>query len=689
MTIKTITYLILLPCIAFSQTFQQEINTIPVTQNGRQLQVAWNGGFNTLSIAMPDIDNDGDRDLLLTGRDDGSLQFYRNEGNGANGIFVLVNPSLSDLEFGPNDNRIAFDDIDFDGDLDLFVGENDGRIKFFKNEGDATNPDFMFVTDFLDSIDVGFVSSPTFADLNADGLNDLLIGGFREGFFYYTRNDSITTEFTFVDTLRDSTGTILKPGFQFYEAALVDIDADGDLDLFGGSNENRLAFFVNSGSASAPQFDLADENFIVPPRFISFITPSFVDIDNDLDYDLFFGSNHGFVTFYRNQGDSLVPNFVLENEQLQLDFLDVGLLSFPTLVDIDADTDLDLFIGTTEGRFNFLRNTGSAQNPVFEWVTERFLNSFERTVYPAWGDLDGDGDFDLIIGQDDPPNLYYKNNGSPQLAQLDSVGAVLDTLGQIVQGVRPELGDIDGDSDLDLFVIMFDGSNPNFIASYENVGTPDSAAFVDIPDTLRDESGEIIARSDMHFRLADLDSDGDLDLFLGRAGGTVAHYENVGSPTEPSFRQVTESFAGISTGNNARSSPFLVDIDADDDMDVFTGRFMGGLFFHRNVTVPVSASLEPGLVPSEFALEQNYPNPFNPFTTIRYRLPKRAQVKLTIFDVLGQTVRTLVQKELDAGVHSVIWDGRNKAGLQLTSGLYFYRLEADGFQKFAKMLFVK
>lgn len=689
MLAKTAFLLVLISSLALGQTFQQEIGSIPVSQNGRQLQIPWNGGFNTMSIALPDIDGDSDPDLLLVGRDDGRLHFYRNDGGGSNGNFIFVNAAVSDLEFGPNDNRIAFDDIDFDGDLDLFVGENDGRIKYFRNDGGSSSPAFTLVTNFLDSLNVGFVSAPAFGDLNDDGLNDLVVGSFREGFFFYTRDDSNSTDFTFVDTLRNQAGEILKPGFQFYVPALVDIDGDGDLDLFGSSNENHLAFFRNVGSVSSPQFTLEDANFLVPPRFMDFLTPAFVDIDSDLDFDLFFGNNHGFVAFYRNQGDSFSPSFVLESEQLQLDFLDFGFLSFPTFIDIDADTDPDCFVGTEDGRLHFLRNAGSPAAPDFEWVSDRFIMNLDLVVYPAWGDLDADGDFDLLVGQASPPILYYRNNGTPQVAQLDSMGALLDTLGAQVQHRRPVLGDIDGDSDLDLFVNVFRQSEPNAILIYENVGRPDSAAFILKPDTLRDESGEVIARFDMFFRLADFNFDGDLDLFIGRASGTTAYYENVGSASAASFRQVTDFFAGISTGNNARNSPFLVDIDNDEDLDIFTGRFMGGLLFHRNTTDPTSVSEAENGVPRWFSLEQNFPNPFNPETSIRYQLPVETRVQLRIFDVLGRTVRTIVQEEQPAGTYTVIWDGRTDHGTSAASGLYFYRLQTGEFEHVAKMLLIK
>jgi photosystem II stability/assembly factor-like uncharacterized protein len=81
-------------------------------------------------------------------------------------------------------------------------------------------------------------------------------------------------------------------------------------------------------------------------------------------------------------------------------------------------------------------------------------------------------------------------------------------------------------------------------------------------------------------------------------------------------------------------------------------------------------------IPSEFALLQNYPNPFNPSTTIQYGLVQASDVVLTIYNVLGQEVTRLVDDVQGAGYHRAVWDGRNKSGVQVGSGTYFYRIEA-------------
>ena len=99
-------------------------------------------------------------------------------------------------------------------------------------------------------------------------------------------------------------------------------------------------------------------------------------------------------------------------------------------------------------------------------------------------------------------------------------------------------------------------------------------------------------------------------------------------------------------------------------------------------------------VPERFQLDQNYPNPFNPSTQIKYQLPIAAQVKLTIYNMLGRRVRTLIDEEKPAGLYNIQWDGLSDRGLPAASGLYFFRIEAKGIggQSFVvtkKMLLLK
>lgn len=97
-------------------------------------------------------------------------------------------------------------------------------------------------------------------------------------------------------------------------------------------------------------------------------------------------------------------------------------------------------------------------------------------------------------------------------------------------------------------------------------------------------------------------------------------------------------------------------------------------------------------VPVDFNLAQNYPNPFNPSTTIHYTIPQDVnftQVRLEIFNVLGQKVRTLVEQELSAGSYTVVWNGKNDFGKSVPSGFYIYRLQAGEFSAMKKMVLMQ
>jgi hypothetical protein len=90
-----------------------------------------------------------------------------------------------------------------------------------------------------------------------------------------------------------------------------------------------------------------------------------------------------------------------------------------------------------------------------------------------------------------------------------------------------------------------------------------------------------------------------------------------------------------------------------------------------------------------YALAQNHPNPFNPATTIRYLIPESGNVDISVYDLLGRKVTTLVDEYRSAGEHSIVWDGTTALGEKVTSGLYLYRMEAGGRVFTEKMVLLK
>ena len=96
-----------------------------------------------------------------------------------------------------------------------------------------------------------------------------------------------------------------------------------------------------------------------------------------------------------------------------------------------------------------------------------------------------------------------------------------------------------------------------------------------------------------------------------------------------------------------------------------------------------------GQHPTAFALLQNYPNPFNPTTTLRYDIPENSHVTITIYDMLGRQVKTLINQTQDAGFISVIWDATNDFGKPVSAGVYLYQIQAGEFVQTRKMVLLK
>lgn len=131
--------------------------------------------------------------------------------------------------------------------------------------------------------------------------------------------------------------------------------------------------------------------------------------------------------------------------------------------------------------------------------------------------------------------------------------------------------------------------------------------------------------------------------------------------------------------------------------DMSTGRFPNGTGSFI-LMVPtwaekneISTGVEDSdyLLPDEFELYQNYPNPFNPSTTIKYNLPKRSLVTIEIFNIMGQNVRTLVNKEQPAGSYSIEWDAKSENGILISTGIYLYRIQAENYTESKKMILMK
>jgi len=200
-------------------------------------------------------------------------------------------------------------------------------------------------------------------------------------------------------------------GANWTKPAPVDIDADGDFDMFIGEREGGIFHYRNDGTPDSPSWTFVGYTSAVVDSGNS--APTYVDIDGDGDYDAFIGEGDGNITFYRNDGDATSPIWTYVTDKYES--IDVGSSSIPTFVDIDGDGDYDMFIGKGEGTISFYRNDGTPEAPVWTLVTKNYADiDVGGRSTPTFADIDADGDFDLFIGEEDGNINFYQNDGTPE-----------------------------------------------------------------------------------------------------------------------------------------------------------------------------------------------------------------------------------------------------------------------------------
>lgn len=301
----------------------------------------------------------------------------------------------------------------------------------------------------------------------------------------------------------------------------------------------------------------------------------FVDIDNDGDLDLFLAGYGPFeyyfnLKFYENIGSPFISTFI----EFQMDPFGVedDQVTNPTFGDLDADGDLDMLIGGY-GMYSGVRyyeNVGDAENPAFDnYQYNPFgLGDAEYFSFVHLADFDADGDLDLFVSESQGIFTYYENIGdplSPSFAspQTNPFG-IGDLLGPIY--VRAfDFVDFDDDGDLDLFVHDYDTSYDEGMFYLENTGGANNPAFtsvVEAPFNL-----QLNAYSAVHLHAADFDNDGDIDLTAGVYYGGLQFFENLGdniAPTSADF-SITTNFE---TAYNFSGTEFpFFDPNSDDQLD--------------------------------------------------------------------------------------------------------------------------
>jgi hypothetical protein len=573
--------ILIAPVFSFSQTLEFEPQGIPVEVEGRLLPIPWTGGMDDSKPEFVDIDGDGDYDCFI-GDASGKLWYFENIGTNTEPEWEFVTDFYDSINV-INYCAPSFCDINEDLDYDLFtighglVGIYTKTIWYYENIGNFNTPSFLFITDTL--LSAYACQSTDFGDIDNDGDYDLLRGYTGGGIRLYKNYGNATSFFFNGDTLLLMTSYYPDPEF-------CDIDNDSDLDIVYGLENGHVNLLRNDGTPQQYNFTVVTQN-IVPPVAPD-AAPTLVDIDGDGDLDMFVGTEspgcYGWphnIYYFENVGTAQQYDFV-EITDSYFD-IDVGDFSVPRLVDIDSDGDLDLFCGSMTGAILYYENIGDTTAPSFQLQTEVFQGIVVWAyIAPEFVDLDRDGDKDLFIGYENSNNYgelkYYENigTGATPIYQYDPSIAIT---GFPVGPVSPAVCDINGDGDYDLFL----GTGSGTIMYYRNNGTAQNPVFqLDDPNYF-----DIDVGYDAKPFFYDIDDDGDYDLFIGAPAyeDSVVHnvyfYRNDGNAVLANFTFITANWCGLST-HSYTSSPCLADIDNNGNVDLFLGGSDGGIRFYRN-----------------------------------------------------------------------------------------------------------
>jgi hypothetical protein len=305
---------------------------------------------------------------------------------------------------------------------------------------------------------------------------------------------------------------------------------------------------------------------------LPFSQPRFADLDQDGDQDLVLGGLGGGLLYLRNDGSAAAAHFVPGGSVL--DVVDAQDAEMAVFGDLDQDGDLDLIAGGASG-LQLYRNTGSPTEPQFARVDGFFAGLAVGSLpVPALADLDADLDLDLVVGLSEDGRLkFYRNTGTPAAAVFGESNA--EFWFDVGLYSYPWLCDLDGDDDLDL-VVGRDGAGLHF---YRNDGDPqqwlwhaDHAVLAGLGDDSYWNSPCVV----------DLTDDDRLDLVHGTAAGPLEYFENTGSITIPEWTADASLFGGVIDVGGA-SSPFFHDLDGDGDLDLVSGSQLGDIVCLANV----------------------------------------------------------------------------------------------------------
>ncbi|MBP6456779.1 MAG: VCBS repeat-containing protein, partial [Chitinophagaceae bacterium] len=612
-----------------------------VFQNGKEALGGFCGGINSIQIVKGDLNQDGRADLVLYDQVSHQVKTFLNVSN-INEIKYEYNPKYAN-NFPPIYSYLKLIDYNCDGVPDLFHKGQSG-VWVYKGYYQNNELKFTFYKELRFPGAFGFPNVyshpqeiPNIVDVDGDGDLDVLAFDVQGNFIVYYKNLRKDGNYS-CDSMRmvledNCWGKLQQPGIRLHNLNItcttpqigykgkerhtgncplaIDIDNDGDLDLLNGHVDfGDLQFFRNGGTSTANLITAQDtvwsaNNDTVKLPEPNWLSPFYEDIDNDGKKDLLITShedginrpNFNAVMWYKNTGTTALPNFVYQNDSLLTNsMIDVGQYSKPTLFDYDKDGKLDLFIGN-EGYLNnqttissaasvaYYRNNSTVSTIQFELITRDFLNiSLENheSIAPQFGDADGDGIDDFIIGLKNGTLNFYKNS-----AVSNSVTPILNLTSSNFQNINvggkamPIFYDFDLDGKKDLLI----GNDTGHLAFFKDVSTiPNQKTFNLIKNNLGDyktakyftDLGQCApAISIMDFSNKD-------ELLIGNQIGHLERFDSSFVNNFGNFSRTDSTYANIKTGYNF--TPVFGDLNNDGIPELIAGNSFGGLHFYKRVT---------------------------------------------------------------------------------------------------------
>jgi len=570
-----------------------------------------------------DYDGDGREDIFTYNRNVSGIDVYRNEFNtmgvlhftleysGLNTCYINQSgPCVAGSLYVLPVNQPALYDINGDGDLDVLTFQITANfIEYHENMA----KEWFNRTDTI----VLQQRKKEWGHISLSGMSNVANLGLPR----LANNNSNET---FTD--RHSGSCMVA----------FDSDGDGMADILNGDLLGNNLLFLHNGGTQPGVNDSIDWQDINYPtnggsvNYVTFINANFLDADNDGKTDMLISSctesqaeNYNNNLLYLNTGTNQQPDFQFFKSRFLTDgMIDVGTASMPVFYDIDGDGKQDLIVGNKgyyitqggpshyEGALAYYKNTTSGACPEFTQMSTDFASIQQyglTNIYPAFGDLDGDGDSDMMLGNENGTFHYFINNAGasnfPQYS-LAPNGFNFQNL-DVGSNSTPQLVDVDNDGLLDIVSGELFGK----ISYFRNTGTVTSPTFTLQNNNWGGVNVTNSANTFYGYSVPHLFMDnGQWKMVVGSESGRLFLYDNISGNLNGTFNLVSNTAYGVN--EPPRAAPAMADLNNDGAAEIIVGEQAGGLAFYSSslngcplsvadYTPHVSVSVSPNPVNNE------------------------------------------------------------------------------------------